>query len=248
MGDNLTLEKELNNVQHDLQLNEVEVEVEVDWKETSLKNQKAIELPVQPATFIVAKRMSDLILSTIGLLFLMPLFLLIALLIKLENPKGKIFFSQKRIGKNGRPFKMYKFRSMNENAEKELLNLVSLNEIEGHMFKMKNDPRVTNVGKFIRKTSLDELPQLLNVIKGDMSLVGPRPPLEREVINYSSYHMQRLQIIPGCTGLWQVSDRNETDFEGMVELDLIYAQKNSILFDYVIILKTIKTIFIGSGY
>lgn len=140
---------------------------------------------------------------------------------------------------------MYKFRSMVSNAEELLESLLDKNEIEGHMFKLKEDPRITRIGKFIRKTSMDELPQLWNVLKGEMSLVGPRPPLVREVEQYSDYHKQRLHVIPGCTGLWQVSGRNNVSFEKMVELDLHYIKNRSIMIDLKIILKTSK-VLLGS--
>jgi lipopolysaccharide/colanic/teichoic acid biosynthesis glycosyltransferase len=175
-----------------------------------------------------------------GLICLSWLFLIVALLIKLEDPKGPVFFKQVRVGKDGKEFYMYKFRSMVTNAEELLESLLHLNEVSGAMFKMKDDPRVTKIGKFIRKTSIDELPQLWNVLKGDMSLVGPRPPLPREVAQYTEYDKQRLLVTPGCTGLWQVSGRNDLGFNEMVELDLKYIRERSILYDLKIILKTIK--------
>jgi lipopolysaccharide/colanic/teichoic acid biosynthesis glycosyltransferase len=137
---------------------------------------------------------------------------------------------------------MYKFRSMVSNAEEKLKELLVHNEIEGAMFKMKNDPRITKIGKFIRKTSIDELPQLINVLRGEMSLVGPRPPLVREVAEYTDYDKLRLTVKPGCTGLWQVSGRNELSFKEMVELDLKYIQNRSIGFDLKIIFKTFKVL------
>lgn len=158
---------------------------------------------------------------------------------KIEDFKAPIFFSQTRIGLNGKKFKMYKIRSMVVNAEELLEELLEQNEVEGAMFKMKDDPRITKVGKFIRKTSIDELPQLWNVVKGDMSLVGPRPPLEREVEEYTEYDMQRLVIKPGCTGLWQVSGRNALSFEEMVALDLKYIGNLSVWNDLIIGIKTI---------
>ncbi len=158
---------------------------------------------------------------------------------KFEEPKGPIFFSQTRIGLNEKPFKMYKIRSMVTNAEELLENLLDENEVEGAMFKMKEDPRVTKIGKTIRKFSIDELPQLWNVIKGDMSLIGPRPPLEREVAEYTPYDKQRLLIKPGCTGLWQVSGRNDLDFDEMVELDMKYIQNLSLRTDLWILFKTV---------
>lgn len=194
-------------------------------------------------TYLFAKRLIDIIGSSIGIILLSFLFIILAILIKLEDPKGAVFFSQKRVGLNGKEFKMYKFRSMVSNAEEKLAELLKYNEVSGAMFKMKDDPRITKVGKFIRKTSIDELPQLFNVLKGDMSLVGPRPPLPREVAVYSNYDKQRLLVTPGCTGLWQVSARNSVGFEEMVELDLQYIHKRSFLFDIKIMLKTVLVLF-----
>ncbi|MCG3084808.1 sugar transferase [Anoxybacillus sp. LAT_35] len=191
-------------------------------------------------SYLIAKRTMDIIGAMIGLISLSWLFLIVAVLIKLEDPKGPVFFKQIRVGKDGKQFYMYKFRSMVTDAEKRLKELLNYNEVSGAMFKMKNDPRVTKVGKFIRKTSIDELPQLWNVLKGDMSLVGPRPPLPREVAQYTEYDKQRLLVTPGCTGLWQVSGRSNVGFEKMVELDLKYIRERSLLYDLKIILKTIK--------
>lgn len=190
----------------------------------------------------VVKRTMDIAGSLIGLLALSPLITFIALCIKIEDPKGPVFFYQTRIGKNGKPFRMYKLRSMAVNAEEKLKELLEKNEISGAMFKMKDDPRITKVGKIIRKTSIDELPQLLNVLRGEMSLVGPRPPLQREVTEYSDYDKQRLAVTPGCTGLWQVSGRNSLSFKEMVELDLVYIQKKCIWLDIKIMLRTVKAI------
>jgi exopolysaccharide biosynthesis polyprenyl glycosylphosphotransferase len=198
-----------------------------------------------PTLYLAMKRMIDICGAIVGLVLTAPVFLIVAILIKLEDSKGPVFFKQQRVGKNGSLFYMYKFRSMVSNAEELLASLLDKNEVSGHMFKMKEDPRITKVGKFIRKTSLDELPQFWNVLRGDMSLVGPRPPLPREVKEYSAYHKQRLQVTPGCTGLWQVSGRNELGFEEMVELDLKYIATRNIFFDIKIILKTIRG-FVGS--
>ncbi|SUB49050.1 Putative colanic biosynthesis UDP-glucose lipid carrier transferase [Pediococcus pentosaceus] len=190
------------------------------------------------------KRALDVVASGIGLIILSPVFLIVSLAIKAEDPKGPIFYSQVRLGKGQRPFKMYKFRSMVVDADKKLEKLLKENEVKGAMFKMKEDPRITRVGKFIRKHSLDELPQLWNVLAGDMTLVGPRPPLEREVADYSEYDKQRLIVKPGCTGLWQVSGRNNVGFKEMVELDLKYIRKSDFWFDSYIILKTFGIIVI----
>ena len=185
------------------------------------------------------KRILDICMSITGILFLSWLFIIIAILIKLENPKGQVFFSQIRIGHNGKEFKMYKFRSMIHDAESQLASLLKHNEVSGAMFKMKDDPRITKIGKFIRKTSIDELPQLYNVLKGEMSVVGPRPPLRRELQMYTPYQTQRLLVTPGCTGLWQCSQRNSVGFEEMVELDLDYIKRRSLKLDLEIIFKTI---------
>ena len=188
----------------------------------------------------MAKRALDVIGASIGLLLFSPLLAAVALLIKLEDPRSPVLFRQVRIGKGEKPFRMYKFRSMVPNAEKKLGELLDKNEIRGAMFKMKEDPRITRVGKWIRKTSIDELPQLFNVLKGEMSLVGPRPPLPREVAEYTEHDKLRLSVESGCTGLWQVSGRNELSFEQMVELDLAYIQHRSIAGDIKIIFKTFK--------
>ncbi|MGX7143912.1 sugar transferase [Enterococcus saccharolyticus] len=193
------------------------------------------------------KRLVDIIGSSVGLMLLSPLFLIVAILMKREEPKGPIFFSQTRVGKNENQFKMYKFRSMCVDAEAKLAELLKHNEVEGAMFKMKDDPRVTKIGKFIRKTSIDELPQLWNVLKGDMSLVGPRPPLLREVAEYTTYDKQRLLVKPGCTGLWQVSGRNEVGFDEMVELDIYYIKHLSLYNDIKIIFKTIGIMIKPNG-
>ncbi|XRG81165.1 sugar transferase [Rossellomorea sp. GAMAL-10_SWC] len=193
--------------------------------------------------YLITKRLMDLIGAIFGLLLVLPVFIVVAIFIKLEDPKGPVFFYQTRIGKNGKEFKMYKFRSMVTDAEERLKELLKYNEVSGAMFKMKEDPRITNIGKFIRKTSIDELPQFINVFLGDMSLVGPRPPLPREVDGYTDYDKQRLLVTPGCTGLWQVSARNSVGFDEMVQLDLTYINNRSIVYDIKIILKTFGVLF-----
>ncbi|PGM36403.1 multidrug MFS transporter [Bacillus cereus] len=195
--------------------------------------------------YLIIKRFMDIIGSLVGLILLAPIFCVIAIMIKIEDPKGPIVFKQIRVGKNGKEFHMYKFRSMVVNAEEKLKDLLNQNEVSGAMFKMKEDPRVTKIGRFIRKTSIDELPQLLNVLKGDMSLVGPRPPLLREVKEYTAYDKQRLMVTPGCTGLWQVSGRSNLSFEQMVELDLYYIIHRNLIFDVKLLLKTVK-VLLGS--
>ncbi|MDE5053937.1 sugar transferase [Niallia taxi] len=197
------------------------------------------EMKKKKKSYLLLKRCVDILGAIGGLLFLSILFLIIAICIKLEDPKGKVFFKQLRVGKDGKKFYMYKFRSMISNAEDKLSELLVMNEVDGAMFKMKNDPRVTNIGRFIRRTSIDELPQLYNVLKGDMSLVGPRPPLPREVEEYTNFDKQRLLVVPGCTGLWQISGRNELSFNQMVDLDLQYIKNRTLLFDFQIIIKTV---------
>ncbi|HJE45707.1 sugar transferase [Levilactobacillus namurensis] len=193
------------------------------------------------------KRIFDFTASLIGLILLSPVFAIVAIAIKIENPRGPVFYSQVRLGRHQRPFRMYKFRSMVVNADTLLKSLLSKNEIDGAMFKIKKDPRITRVGAFIRKYSLDELPQLVNVLIGQMSLVGPRPPLPREVREYTEYDKQRLVTKPGCTGLWQISGRNDVGFDEMVNLDLEYINKRGIMFDLYIILKTVGVFFAPNG-
>ncbi|MFT8322309.1 MAG: sugar transferase [Bacillus sp. (in: firmicutes)] len=206
-------------------------------------NQKSHIFVNEKKGYLYQKRLLDICFALMGIICLGLIFLIVSLLIKIEDPKGKIFFKQTRIGKDGKEFNMYKFRSMVYNAEELLKDLLEKNEISGAMFKMKEDPRVTNVGKFIRKTSIDELPQLWNVLKGDMSLVGPRPPLPREVKEYTEYDKQRLLVTPGCTGLWQISGRNSIGFQEMVELDLEYMVNRNISMDIQIIVKTVFVLF-----
>lgn len=208
-------------------------------KEEVIYNSTNISIDNANKSYVISKRLIDVFGSIVGLLILSILMVIIAVIIKIEDPKGSVFFKQVRIGKNGREFKMYKFRSMASDAEERLEELLKLNEVEGAMFKMKDDPRITRVGKFIRKTSIDELPQLLNVLKGEMSLVGPRPPLPREVEEYTNHDKQRLIVVPGCTGLWQVSGRSNVSFTEMVELDIEYIKSRSLLYDLRIILKTV---------
>ncbi|MEQ3507577.1 sugar transferase [Enterococcus cecorum] len=195
--------------------------------------------------YLVAKRLIDIIGSIVGVVLTIPFIFIVGIAIKLEakSLKAKVFFVQERVGKDGKLFKMIKFRSMQEDAEEQLKNLLHKNEVKGAMFKMKNDPRVTRVGKFIRKTSIDELPQFFNVLIGDMSLVGPRPPLMREVVQYSEMDKARLLVKPGITGLWQATVRNDSDFDVMVQLDLKYIEKISLKTDFGIILKTISVVF-----
>ncbi|MGG4340574.1 sugar transferase [Paenibacillus lautus] len=211
--------------------------------------QYAVEDQKSKILYLTVKRGMDFVFALFGLVLLSPLFLIISILIKLEDPKGSVFFYQTRVGKNERPFRMYKFRSMVSNAEELLDKLLERNEINGAMFKMREDPRITKIGKFIRKTSIDELPQLWNVVRGEMSLVGPRPALPREVMQYSSYDKLRLKVSPGCTGLWQVSGRNNLSFHEMLALDLEYIERRGIWLDVKVMFRTVKVmIFPNSAY
>lgn len=194
----------------------------------------------------ITKRLFDIVFSIMAIIFLSPVFLTVALIIKLDS-KGPVFFHQKRIGLMGKPFYMHKFRSMVFDAEQRFKEVEEKNEISGYMFKIKNDPRVTRVGKIIRKTSIDELPQLFNVIKGDMSIVGPRPPIGREVQKYDAWHNLRLSVKPGITGLWQVSGRNNIGFEDMCRLDLKYIRERNLIYDLKIIFKTLPVLLGDSG-
>lgn len=193
--------------------------------------------------YSVTKRLIDIVGSLCGIILLSPLFLIVAILIKLEDPKGKVFFAQERNGKYPKTFKMYKFRSMVHNAEDLLKDLMDRNEQTGPVFKINDDPRITKVGKFIRKTSIDELPQLFNVLKGDMSLVGPRPPIPHEVEQYNSYQMQRLAVKPGLTCIWQVSGRNNIGFDEWVEMDIEYIKTRNLWLDIKLIFKTVGVLF-----
>lgn len=198
--------------------------------------------PQNSKVYLVTKRIIDISVAIIGLLIFSPIMLIVAIAIKLEDIRGPILFSQVRTGYLGNEFKIYKFRSMYVDAEERLHELQHLNEQTGPVFKIKNDPRITKVGKFIRKTSLDELPQLVNVLKGDMSIVGPRPSLPSEVAQYNDYQKQRLLVKPGITCIWQVSGRNKIGFEEWVELDLEYIKNQSTSFDIKLILKTIPVL------
>ena len=206
-----------------------------------------VDLKALTPGYIFTKRCFDFIASLTGIAFLSGLFVIIALLIKLDDPHGKVFYSQTRLGKDGQKFEMWKFRSMISGADKMVDQLIQKNDVEGAMFKIKDDPRVTRVGRFIRKYSLDELPQLYNVLRGDMSLVGPRPPLPREVATYTNYDRQRLLVIPGVTGLWQVPGRNELSFSEMVTLDISYINHACISQDLKILLKTVLVVIHPSG-
>lgn len=200
-----------------------------------------------PVGQVILKRALDLLGAAAGCVILAALTLVVGPLIKLESP-GPVFFSQKRVGRNGRIFKMYKFRSMYADAEERKKELMNQNEMNGLMFKMENDPRITKIGGFLRKTSLDEFPQFVNILKGDMSLVGTRPPTLDEFAHYSPYHKKRLSFRPGLTGMWQVNGRSEiTDFEEIVRLDVEYIDNWSFILDIKILLKTVLEVLKGKG-
>ncbi len=193
------------------------------------------------------KRSFDVLLASILLVAFSPIFILVSILIKMDS-EGPLFFKQERVGLNGKLFSMWKFRSMVDNAEAIRENLNDSNEMKnGVLFKIKHDPRVTKVGRFIRKSSIDELPQLVNVILGDMSLVGPRPHLEREVNEYRRFDYARLRVMPGVTGLWQVEGRSDSPFETQVKLDLQYIETQSLLLDIILLFRTIPAVLMGRG-
>jgi len=207
------------------------------------------EIEVQPRSTgsRVAKRALDVAGAALGLIVLSPLFLLCALAVKLTS-RGPALFVQSRCGLGGVPFKFYKFRTMVEDAEDRKAELQHLNEMRGPIFKIRHDPRTTRIGTLLRKLSLDELPQLWNVLRGDMSLVGPRPPTPDEVEQYSKRQVQRLSVTPGITGLWQVSGRSDIpDFDKWIELDLEYSKKWSVWLDVRILLKTVVVVLLARG-
>lgn len=196
----------------------------------------------------IGRRLQDVLFSGLALLTLWPIMLLMALIIWIDSPGASPIFAQDRVGRSGKVFRFYKFRSMVPNAEAKLGELLSRNEMDGPVFKIKDDPRITRVGRFIRKTSIDELPQLLNILRGDMSIVGPRPALPREVAQYSNYERQRLIVTPGLTCYWQIQPhRNDLSFNEWLELDLKYIRERSFVTDWKIILGTIKAVLSMQG-
>lgn len=208
----------------------------------NLENRIAINKKENKTVYNFIKRTIDVLGSLCGLILLSPLLLVIGILIRSDS-KGPIIFAQKRVGLKGKEFKMYKFRSMVVNAEELKDKLKENNEMSGPMFKIKDDPRITKIGKFIRKTSIDELPQLINVLKGDMSLVGPRPSLPKEVKEFEPWMLKRLEVRPGLTCFWQVMGRNSIDFEDWMKLDIKYINERNFLLDIKLILKTFVLLF-----
>ncbi len=202
--------------------------------------------PTGNLTYAVLKRMIDLAGALAGLLLILPLFPFLVALIKLDSP-GPLFFRQQRVGKNGRYFDCYKFRSMVVDAETRKTQLSHMNEATGAAFKIRNDPRITGVGRFIRQSSLDEFPQLFNVLKGDMSIVGPRPQIPSEVTDYTPRQARRLLVKPGLTCLWQVSGRSHVDFDDWMELDLEYVERRGFWFDLRVLSRTIPAVIERKG-
>jgi len=194
----------------------------------------------------LVKRPLDAVGSLVGLVLLSPLFLVVALLIKADS-RGPVFFRQQRVGKGGSSFDFYKFRSMVQNAEEMKKRLLHLNEVDGPAFKISDDPRVTRLGRFLRRTSIDELPQLWNVLRGDMSFVGPRPPLPCEVEHYEAWQREKLKVLPGITCLWQISGRSHIGFTEWMRLDIEYIRKQSLGLDLKILARTLPAVMSRRG-
>jgi exopolysaccharide biosynthesis polyprenyl glycosylphosphotransferase len=207
--------------------------------------EEGLDLEEHPL-YDTAKRVLDFVVALLGVLVLSPVILLIAIAIKLDS-KGPVFFKQERLGKGTRRFTMIKFRSMYIDGDARIGELAALNEATGPLFKMRRDPRITRVGRILRRTSLDELPQLFNVLSGKMSVVGPRPPLPRELTGFDDIQRARLRVLPGLTGLWQVSGRSDLPFAEMVRLDMEYIERRSVLLDLRIIVMTVPSVVLGVG-
>lgn len=215
--------------------------------EVNEKNQNIIITPedLHKPVYEFVKRIFDVICSCLALAVLSPVFLVTAIAVKSDG--GPVFYSQKRAGKDNKPFEMYKFRSMCPNAEGLQKELIQYNEMDGPVFKMKNDPRITKVGKFIRKYSIDELPQLVNILRGDMTIVGPRPPLLKEVREYNAYQMQRLLVKPGLTCFWQAYGRSNLSFDDWMDMDMKYIKRRSMRLDVELIIKTVFAVIFKRG-
>ncbi len=217
------------------------------WRLNAYVMRKRLAWSVVVASALFLKRVFDIVFSLCALIFLSPLFLLVALLIQLEDG-GPVFLRQIRVGRHGHEFKMFKFRSMIVNAEAKLAELLSKNQhTTGVTFKIKRDPRITRIGKWLRKFSIDEFPQFYNVLRGDMSIVGPRPCLPREVEHYTLEQRRRLEVTPGLTCLWQIGGRAEIDFDGQVQLDVRYIESQSFWGDLVILAKTVPAVLLSKG-
>ncbi|MGL5417387.1 MAG: sugar transferase [Clostridium sp.] len=211
--------------------------------QNTLRERDEWENEIKNEIYLIIKRIIDIIGAILGLIVFSPIVIVVGILIKLES-SGSVIFSQERIGYKGKKFKMYKFRTMNENAEKLQVNLEMKNELKGPMFKIKDDPRVTKVGKILRSRSIDEIPQFINILKGDMSLVGPRPSLKREIDKLEEWMKIRLEVKPGLTCYWQVQGRNSIEFEEWMQLDKKYVNERSTYIDIKLIYKTIF-VFLG---
>ena len=226
-------------------MNAVETKLQIENPPTLLDREEVLQ---RDRHYWKLRRVQDVVLSLLALAALWPLMLIVALIIVIDSPGASPIFSQTRIGRDGKPFTFYKFRSMRPNAEQELENLLPYNEMNGPVFKIKDDPRITRIGRFIRRSSIDELPQLWNVLRGDMSLVGPRPGVPREVEQYSDYEKQRLIVTPGLTCYWQIQpNRNDLSFEEWVALDLRYIKERSFTTDWKIIWKTFGAVLGMNG-
>lgn len=199
-------------------------------------------------SFWMRKRFFDIVFSLVALIVLLPFFLIMCVIIFIDDPHAAPIFAQRRIGRHGKEFIMYKFRTMVANAEQMKDTLSESNEMDGPVFKMKDDPRITRIGRFLRRTSIDELPQLINVLKGDMSFVGPRPPLPQEVAQYNDYQRLRLVVTPGLTCIWQTeSDRNDIMFDDWVEMDIDYIEHRTVFKDLMLIIRTVLVMFSKEG-
>ena len=222
----------------------------IEQDKVDAKTREKLEAIIEKSysTYWKSKRLFDIFFATLILLFFLPLMIVIAIVIVIDDPSAGPFYKQIRVGRHGKEFYMYKFRTMRANADKMLEELAKQNEMDGPVFKIKHDPRITRVGKFLRKVSLDELMQFFNVFKGDMTLVGPRPPLPREVEHYTDYQRLRLLVTPGITCTWQISkNRNDIPFEQWVEMDIEYIQTRTYLNDIKIMLETPIVMLTATG-
>ena len=238
-----------------MQALDMEMQIGVEQHTEALQYMSTTETAVKVQTYVnrneikerklywLVRRTQDIFFSALALIVLAIPMLIVALVVWIDSPGASPIFVQDRVGRNGKIFKFYKFRSMVPNAEEKLKEVLAQNEMDGPVFKMKHDPRITRVGRFIRRTSIDELPQLINILKGDMSIVGPRPALPREVAQYNDYERQRLYVTPGLTCYWQIQpNRNELSFDEWMELDIKYIRERSFWVDWKIIFKTFRTV------
>lgn len=238
-----------------MQALDMEMQIGVEQHTEALQYVSTTETMVKVETYInrneikerklywLVRRTQDIFFSALALIVLAIPMLIVALVVWIDSPGASPIFVQDRVGRNGKIFKFYKFRSMVPNAEEKLKEVLAQNEMDGPVFKMKHDPRITRVGRFIRRTSIDELPQLINILKGDMSIVGPRPALPREVAQYNDYERQRLYVTPGLTCYWQIQpNRNELSFDEWMELDIKYIRERSFWVDWKIIFGTVAAV------